>query len=526
VRKASALALGGKVAESDRVSAEARQVFEQLEKENGPSDEMTTAIGLAIMSKMSTNNFFRETADLRKAESLLLPLVESGRAGRTAKLALANLYAMLAHTQERETGLKTCETARKILTDIGAKDLTDLTAASVYGDVTDTQARIALRLGRLEDSKQLSTIVGEMAEKVLEHRPGDLQAMINRYYSAEMRGQVAATRNQYGEAEVLYKQAAESARNYVLFNPADNLGWGAWNGSNVAAGNVLLQQGRLAGALEQYRTVTAREKDPRNKTGSDLGVLEAWAIIGQLEAQQGNLRTARAAVGEVRRVGDLILKERNASPELVQLIKAGRAEQEFDLLAVEGDYATIHAHAAETLVQIAQIKETSADNRQFRVNISRENRAWLIESALRLGRAEEALTVIQQAFANPLTDFVNATSATRQTIRNKVALGRALTAAGRLAEAQAPFDEAIAFYRAELTEGANGVTFTQNFTRALYYKALAQAGDAAGRARRLALLEEAMQQLGGLSVEAQQLHDNQELLKWVSAARREARAGE
>lgn len=526
VRRASALALGGKVAESERVSAEARQVFEQLQQENGPSDEMTTAIALAIMSKMSTNNFFRETEELKRAESLLLPLVESGRAGRTAKLALANLYAMLAHTQKRETGLQTCETARRILAEIGAKDLTDLTAASVYGDVTDTQARIAVRLGRHEDARQLATIVGEVAEKVLERRPGDLQAMINRYYSAEVRGQVAATRNQYAEAEALFRQAAESAKNYVLFNPADNLGWGAWNGSEVNAGNVLHQQGRVAGALAQYRLAAAREKDPRNRTGSDLGVLEAWDGIVLLEAQQGNLRTARAAVGEVRRVGDLILQQRNASPELVQLIKAGRAQQDFDILAVEGDHASIHVQAAEALAQIARIPETSADNRQFRTNIARENRTWLIESSLRLGRTEEALTVVQEALANPLTDFINATSAHRQMIRNKVALGRALTAAGRLAEAQAALGEALAFYRTELAEGANGTNFVQNFTRALYYSALAQAGDEAGRARRLALLDEAMHVLGGLTVEAQQLHDSKELLKWVTDARREARAGE
>jgi len=526
VRRASALALGGKVAESERVSGAARKVFEQLQAENGPSDEMTTALALAIMSKMSTNNFFRETADMKMAESLLLPLVESGRAGRTAKLALANLYAMLAHTQERETGLKTCETARRILTEIGAKDLSDLTAASVYGDVTDTQARIAMRLGRLEDAKQLATIVGEMAEKVLERRPGDLQAMINRYYSASVRGLVAATRNQYAEAEVLYKQAAESAKNYVLFNPADNLGWGAWNGSEVDAGNVMQQQGRVARALEQYRTAAAREKDPRNKTGSDLGVLEAWDGIVQLEAQQGNRRTARAAVVEVRRVSDLILKARNASPELVQLIKAGRAQQEFDILAAEGDYAAIHARAAESLVQIAKVPETSADNRQFRTNIRRDSRAWLLESALRLGRAEEALTVVQEAIANPLAEFSNATSAHRQMIRNKVALGRALAAAGRPVEAQVAFDETLAFYRTELAGGANGTTFVQNFTRALYYSAQAQAGDQAGRARRLALLEEAMNVLGGLSVEVQQLHDSKELIKWVTDARREARAGE
>ena len=48
----------------------------------------------------------------------------------------------------------------------------------------------------------------------------------------------------------------------------------------------------------------------------------------------------------------------------------------------------------------------------------------------------------------------------------------------------------------------------------------------AKRAARLALLDEAMTLLGGLTIEAQQLRDSKELIKWVTDSRREARAGE
>jgi tetratricopeptide (TPR) repeat protein len=198
--------------------------------------------------------------------------VDSGRASRRAKIALANLYAIIAHSQERETGLATCEEARRILAALGALDLTDLTAASVYGDATDTQARIAVRLGRLDDARQLATLVGEMAEKVLARRPGDLQAMINRYYAANVLGQVAATRNQYVEAEAHFKQAVEASKNYVLFNPADNLGWRSWSGGEVDLGNVMAQQGRLTEAMQQSvsrrRTKGIRATRPAPISGS------------------------------------------------------------------------------------------------------------------------------------------------------------------------------------------------------------------------------------------------------------------
>lgn len=526
VRKASSLADSGRSADANRVSDSARAIFEQLRIEQNNSDETTTALALAIMSKVSSATFFQQTADVKAAEALLLPLVQSGRASRTAKLALANSYAILAHSQDPIVGLQTCETARKILTDMGALDLTDLTATSIYGDVTDTQARIAQRLGRLDDAEKLATIVGEVAEKVLEHRPGDLQAMINRGYSANVRGTVALTRNRYDEAEAHFLRSVEAGKNYVLFNPADTLGWRGWNGSNLDVGAALFQQGLIAGAMQQYRIAAAREKDPRNKAGVDITIFDAWREIEYQEAQLGNVASARAALVQNRRVGDRIIKERAINRELAELIAINRPEAEFDILAVEGNYAEIHAKSVAILEGVARVPETSEDNRNFRHSFIRDSRAWLVESALRLNRVEEAVTVAREAIANPRTEFINSVSATRTKIRDKLRLGRALAAAGQLPEARTLLDEAVAFYRTELAGGANGTNFTQHFARALYHSAMAAPADEAGRARRLAQLDEAMNLLGKLSIEAQQLHDSRELIKWVTDARRDARAGE
>ena len=76
----------------------------------------------------------------------------------------------------------------------------------------------------------------------------------------------------------------------------------------------------------------------------------------------------------------------------------------------------------------------------------------------------------------------------------------------------------------ELKRGASDTTFRWDFSRALYHLSRAQADDAAGRTRRVALLDEAAGVLDGLSLEAQQLIASKELIKWVAAARREAGA--
>ncbi len=56
-----------------------------------------------------------------------------------------------------------CEEARKILAGLGALDLTDLSAASAYGDVSDSEARHALVLGRLDDAERLEQEVYKLA---------------------------------------------------------------------------------------------------------------------------------------------------------------------------------------------------------------------------------------------------------------------------------------------------------------------------------------------------------------------------
>jgi tetratricopeptide (TPR) repeat protein len=449
-------------------------------------------------------------------------VVASGRANRTAKLTLADLLSILAHSQQREVGMASCEEARKILADLGATDLRDLTAASAYGDATDTQARLAMRLGRLEESERLATLVGETAEKVLQQRPGDLRAMVNRYYSANVLGEIATTRHQYEAARAHYARSEEAAKNYSLFNPADNLAWRSWNQANLDIGEMLAEQGNLAEALDQYREAAEREKDPRNKTGIDIGVFGAWQNIARLEAQLGNARKARAALAENRRVRELFNKQRIIDEELNQISLLGLQVQEYDILAAEGDYATIHARAAGVVEQMDKIPKLNEGNKQFRENITRQNRAWLIESSLRLGRTEEAATTARDAIERPLTYNQSDLVAKRILARSRVRHGQALLGSGDAAGARAALGEALAYYRLEQQAGANGTSFLLDLGRALYHLARAQDYTDAGRAQRQALLAEAAVTLESLSYEARQIITGSELIKWVRAAQVEA----
>jgi tetratricopeptide (TPR) repeat protein len=402
---------------------------------------------------------------------------------------------------------------------MGAQDLSDLTAASIYGDVTDSQSRMAQRLGRTDEAEALSLIVVDMAEKVLQQRPGDLRAMMNRYYSANMLGNVASDRYDYAKAETFYAKSGEAARNYTLFNPADSVGWTCLIQGNRDLGTTYFEQGRMGDGLRKLREAAALEKDPRNKTGVDGQVFYSWRLIEAISAQKGDLPAARDALAEVHRVAPLIIRDRNFSPELAQITDKIMQVFDYDLLAAEGNFAEIHKRSVALDAEVRKLTVTTGPARDFRNDTLRRNQGWLTESALRTGNYEEAVTLARQTIDQPIAGRLNQVQVEEALIVAKVRLGQALLGAGRRNEALVPLGEAVTYYRARQANGDGSTGFRQDFARALYQMALAQTKDEGGRTERRALLDEALAVLGGLTVEAQQLRASRELIQWVGEAR-------
>jgi tetratricopeptide (TPR) repeat protein len=526
-RKASALTVSGKLAEAKGVAAQARKIFEELRAAGDQSDEVIVGFGLTAYSTVAMGIASFDRVEVEQAVNLLRPLIASGRASRAARLTQADLLQYLAHSRpDAAEGIALCEESRKILADMGALNLSDLTAASIYGDVTDSQSRMAQRLGRTDEAEQLSLIVVDTAEKVLEQRPGDLRAMMNRYYAANMLGTVAMDRDDFSKAEVSFARSADAARNYTLFNPVDSVSWNLLITSGRDLAGAYLEQGRVADAERILRQTAALEHDPRNKTGADAGVFWAWRMLAGISAQQGNLGTARTAIRQMREVAPLVIKDRNLDQAMAEVTGVVMDMAECDILAAEGDHAAIRARAADVIGRLGKIKTDNGRTVDIRDENLRRTRILLTESALRLGNFEEAVTLARQAVEQPITNRVDKLAFEEIQARAKVRLGQALLGADKPAEALVPLREALTYYRGRQARGAAGTNFRQDFARVLYHLARAQSADAGGRTQALALLNEAMTVLGGLTIEAQQLRNNKELLKWVSDARREARAGE
>lgn len=528
VRKAAALYDSGKEREATVIAQQARKIFEDMRAAGDTSDETVTALALSVFAVVSPAALGDAKAQLTKATELLRPIVASGRASRTAKLAFGDMLQYLAHAEaDAQLAVAHCEESRRILADMGAVNLSDLTAASIYGDVTDTESRMTMRLGQVDEADRLAGIVSDIAEKVLQQRPGDLRAMKNRYFSLNMQANVARNRHDLAKALEYNLKSDEAASYYTRFNPADANGWENRGTGIREIAFSYFDLGRIAEGLKSLEEGAGLVRDPRNKTGMSFFAYQATMLTAGWNAQMGNLGSARSALAQAHRAQKEFVKDRSIDPELEEIGTLGLNLLECTIDQAEGNYAKVHARAVETADKLARMKVQAEGNIETRNNVLRQSRTLQVESALRLGNYEEAVEVSRDQVTNPrFSRRMDALDLATAAARNKLRYGQALLGAGKRADALVALRDAEDFYREQQAKGAADTGFRLDFARTLYHLARAQAADDAGRTARLVLLDEAMTVLGGLTVEAQQLRDSKELIKWVTDARRDARAGE
>ena len=343
--------------------------------------------------------------------------------------------------------------------------------------------------------------------------------MMNRFFSANVLGFVASFQGDLEKSLEWARLAKESARNYTLFNPADSWGWQTLATSHNELGEYLRGAGRIAEARAEIVAAAALEHDPHNTTGVSPSFVGAQFGVLGIDREMGNLRSARVALAEVRRTAALLAKQGTIDAEIAEIGKLNQDQSEARILAAEGDRPAAHAMLVGINSRLAKMKVTKSSNEDFLRDIRRGARGALLESAIRLGRFEEAVVSARQNLEKLPNEKLDKFETGDIMSQGKVQLGAALIGAGQSAEALAPLSEAELYYRSEIARGMRGLDLQQDMAKALYYLALAQPADVAGRTRRRALLVEAAATIDSVSFEARQLNQSKELISWINEAR-------
>jgi len=518
VREGGALAAHGDLPAAEPLLNEAKGIFEKLIADGDRTDE--TRIGLALIPFVATNMMGlvgeRRVQELRHALDLLRPAVYSPKGSPRARRVYADILNIYSHSQPKVEGIASCEEARKILAGMGALDLSDLAAASAYGDITDSEARHSLDLGRVDDAEKLELEVDALAAKVLAKRPGDLRALEDRYYAPNLLQDIALRRYDYAAALKFAQESEAAGENYVRFNPASQQGWQFWAQARVDIGDLLQDQGRIDEAMQEFKAAAELEKRNGNSTG--VAGAEIWATASRAytSAELGRNEDAAALLAECRRMIKDFASKSVAGKGYLQSASESLENMDCEFLLMQGRAMEAHARAVASLARLGKIDES--DSPDFTRRVVRQARLAIIESGLQTGHpdeAEEQVKALQaeprEGTANPVSEFAKA--------RFALLHAHALAAEGRAEAAQHALEPALNYYRAERAKGARGVLFLLFYARALYVRALTEPDGLAGRVAARHDLDEAATALAAIPEGARQLYSTKQVAGWISAER-------
>ena len=507
----------------------ARALFEKLRAEGDTSEPVTLGLALALFTPFSAwgpgGGPTSKQEDLPQAADLLRPFVGNPESSRQTRLVYADILNHLSHRQPEATAVETCEEARRILVGLGALDLSDLQATSVYADTADSQARHALTLGRLDDVARLEQEVYELAEKVLARRPGDLRSMANRALAADVLGNLAARQYDYAAAADYAAKAEQAGERYVAFNPSDAAAWSYWiRGKNQVA-DTLLEQGRVQDVIAMLRATMALTKDDRALPNLSAQLNWTGFRLAELSAEVGQPRTAEQDLRDALRAHAqfVAFTPSESMNRVLYLYMEGMWRARLKSLA--GDDASALDDASRIAGRIRQI-EVPADNPtpgNIRNNYLRHLLTTAAAAAIRTGRYAEAEAASRERLGLPPDRFSDDDPDLERS-RARAMLAHAMAKQDRAGDAREVLRPALEYYRREQKAGASGLTFRRDFAHALYVSALSEAGDPAGRARRDRALAEAAGLIAGESAEARRLVDIREVSDWIAAARGRAAA--
>jgi tetratricopeptide (TPR) repeat protein len=459
-----------------------------------------------------------KSTDLPEAAALLRPFATSAEGSREAKIVYADILNHMSHAQPRAQAVDTCEEARGILAGVGARDLTDLTAASVYADTADSQARHSLDLGRFEDAERLEREVYDIAEAVLARRPGDIRSMKNRALAADLLGRIALRRGDFATAMDYAKRSEEASEDIVRFNPGDIGSWVYLARASNRVANVLYQQGRLRDAMAKLEAATAVAHDERLPPSAAAVLEETWYDLADLQMKLG-----MRAAAERTLVSAAAATEASASQfaegSARRRMTLGRPMAERPWLALQaGEPAAAYEGFQPVIQELDQLE--FPDDDRLGGEIRSDYLSWALRSqgdaAIQLSRYAEAEALARRRIALPDVAFGDVI---RERADREQQLGLALAKLGRSGEAREVLERALEHHRKRRAEGETGTEFRLSFAEALYAGAIAQENDAAGRRARQQMLEAATAELDGLSDEARQLHAARLFREWIAAAR-------
>ena len=507
---------------------ESTAVLEQMYRQGDRSEATIYALALALAAQVQCawDTGGDTLGPASKEAELLRPLAHSPSGSRRIKLQYADLLAEhLCFAEPPQQGVESCREALSVLAELGVWDVSnsDPSAASAWADAADSEARMLISLGRLDEAGRLEKQVLSLAQRVLVARPGDLEARRDLIWAPDGMSLVEAMHFHDVAALDLARQSLRAARDYLQYNPSDHT-WGRLGlvESQCVISTLLFREGQVSEGLRQARASMQNDRDPGEATLSSFEMAELGLDVARWEAQRGNREAAEQAFGEASHSYEVTAGRDAPKSRRIWAASADDAERQIRLAL--GEDGAVYASATKALSVLDQMRNglpAGDGDRAMLLHLKRQALDEAARSAVNLKHYSDAETAARALCS--LQDEVD-TAAEHFLLDQpddlawgQVLLAQAAFGQGCNAEALKTAESAIAQYQQMQVQGATYIAFRQHFARALYVRSLAQGIDPARSAESL---EQARQILQGLTDEGRQLYDSKELLSQIAAERK------
>jgi hypothetical protein len=305
VRYGSVLRTQARLADARKAVDEAVQVLGTLRDQGDRSE--TTLVGLALgMSTQariasSQNDDAQGLAISTRAVEAIRPIASDPSpsvALRRAYGEVMNMHGFLQQMNRQEGAVASLEEARAAFRAIDGLRMNDLAAAAGYAESSSWLVQVYRQTNRNEEAKRAGADAIATASKVLEKRPGHMQALRAQALTTSPLAAVLSSEMRLGEALAMADATQRAWREFTRLDPGNAIAWGNLGVANFVKANIQESMGRLGDAATTWRStqqlVTQTLPSLRLYNGATLHA----SRLALLEAQRGNRREAEAALAQ------------------------------------------------------------------------------------------------------------------------------------------------------------------------------------------------------------------------------------
>jgi tetratricopeptide (TPR) repeat protein len=522
VHYARAMRILGEMDVGGANAAEAVKLLSQLRSDGDHSEATTIALALAyaIQSQILDNE--NDPAGLvagKQAYDILRPVAEAPGASAAARRAFVDILVRRGFEQQsdnqNDAAVLSEQQARKMATELGALDLSNIQMAALYADAGAWLVTALQNLGRNDEARRIGEESVAFADKVLERRPGFRLALHAQQVIESTLSGVALNDLDPSEALRISLRNEQISLTLLNLDPKNLVSINNLGVAHQSLGDSLWSTGRFREAMPYYHEMFS---DFVNAASGGTGPVILFSYqAAYMATQQSLLGDDAGATVTLAKMTPILLKLRQSEPKgsmapvIVEAMqKSGTAQVAFE----RDDLKSARRVAWDTSDQLQAIKpERGVQEVQKYVSLYlAANIAGHAEYLLaNFADAERAQREAIEARKKYLTEAVGDR---RDLAEKSTWLAMAIARQGRIAEAAQVIAPVVEFHR-ELAAKNRGDQWQHvELAAALYAQALTDT------THRADLLREAAAKIDALPATMRNLHDIRQWHERIQAAER------